>query len=125
MAIGSSVVSSIAVVGSTVDTLEKAKSGLFIAEQELGDVDLPLTLNLRCSKTLGLFRRFGGTYKFNPSALDTTDALTLGRFSASFNIDAVLGSTITRTELLAKSREFMGALLKATLLEALVDGSLE
>jgi len=125
MAIGSSVVSSVPTVGTTVDTLSKASAGLFLATQELGDIDLPLRLELRTSDVTSLYRHFGAMYKFNPSKLDVADTITKGRVSMTLVVDASLGSTITRTELLAKVRQFFGALLQAGLLEALVDGSLE
>lgn len=125
MAIGSSVVSSVPTVGTTVDTLAKASSGLFLATQELGAIDLPLRLELRASDAASLYKRFGASYKFSPSQLDVASELSHGRFTASFAVDAHIGSTITRTELLAKARQFMGALLQAGLLEALTDGSLE
>jgi len=125
MAIGSTVASSIPTVGTTVDTLNRVASGEFIAVQEMGAIDVPLSLNLRRAGQTGLFRRFGASWKYNPSVLDVNGSQTNGRISVSLNVDSNLGTTITRTELLAKTREFLGALLQAGLLEALVDGSLE
>jgi hypothetical protein len=125
MAIGTTIVSSIPTVGTTVDTLEKVSSGEYQNSQEMGTVDVPLVMKLRRSTPGGLFKRFGASYKFNPMILDVSDALTHGRATIALTVDANLGSTITRDELLAKTREFLGALLQAGLLEALVDGSLE
>lgn len=125
MAIGATVVSSIPTVGTTVDTLERVGDGEYQNTQEMGSIDVPLSLKLRRSTVTGLFRRFGASYKFNPCVLDVTDALTKGRITAALTVDANLGTTLTRTEILAKTRQFLGALLQAGLLEALVDGSLE
>lgn len=125
MAIGSTVVDSVPTVGSTVNTLAKVKSGSYSVDIESGTIDVPLRLTLRASDVSSLSRRFGATYKFTPSILDAGDAVTRGRISVSLTVDASLGSTITRTALLAYTRQAMGALLQSGLLEALVDGSLE
>ena len=125
MAIGSSVVDSIPTVGSTVHTLDKLQDGLYAVALETGDVDTPLRLELRPAGLGGMNRRVVATWRFNPAMTDAVGALTKGRVTISFVVDATLGSEITRANLLNHMRWFMGALLKATLLEALVDGSLE
>jgi hypothetical protein len=125
MSIGSTVVDSIPTVGTTVHTLAKLSPGRFAVDVESGTVDIPVRLTLRASPTSGLSRRLGATMQFDPSVLDVSDALTEGRVSVTMNVDAKLGETITRSELLNYIRYFFGALSQANLLEALVDGSLE
>jgi hypothetical protein len=125
MSIGSSVVDSVPTVGSTVHTLAKLQDGLYAVDLETGDVDTPLRLELRPSGLGGIGRKVVATWKFNPAMTDVVGSLTKGRVSCTFSCDASLGSEVTRANLLNHMRWFMGALLKATLLEALVDGSLE
>jgi len=125
MAIGSSIVYSIPAVGTTVATLTKVKTGLYTLDVETGDVDTPIRLELGASGVGGVSRRFTTSWKFNPASTDAPGSQTKGRSTLVLSVDANLGSVVTRTELLNEIRWFMGALLKATVLEALVDGSLE
>lgn len=125
MAAGASIVYSVAAVGSTVATLTKVKAGLYTLDVETGDVDTPIRLELHESGLGSSARRISASWKFNPATTDAPGSATKGRASLSFVADANLGSVVTRTELLNEMRWFMGALLKATLLEGLVDGSNE
>lgn len=125
MSIGTSIVDSIPTVGSTVHTYNKVQEGEFTFGSGSSPIDVPYRLTLRPSDVGSSQRRLGATAKFTPSLNDDPGSLTEGRVTISFNVDATLGATITRTELLNEMRWFMGALLKATLLEALVDGSLQ
>lgn len=125
MAIGSTINYSVPAVGTTVATLNKVKDGLYTLDVELGDVDVPIRLELRPAGVNSLRRRFGASWKFQPNVLDTLDALTKGKVSVSLNIDATLGSTITTTALANHVRWALGALLKSSLLEDLMAGSLE
>ncbi len=123
MAAGSSIVYSIPTVGTTVGTLAQAKAGLYTLDVETGDVDTPIRLEIIASPVSSNARRVTATWKFNPSTTDAPGSATKGRVSLSFVVDAALGSVCTRTDLLNECRWFMGALLKSTLLEGLVDGS--
>jgi len=125
MSIGSSIVDSIPTVGATVHTFDKVQEGEFHESSGSTPIDVPLRLMLRPSDAAGSLRRFGATFKFTPSVNDDPGTITKGRSTISLNVDATLGATITRTELLNEIRWFMGALLKATLLENLCDGSLQ
>jgi len=123
MSLGASIVDSIPTVGSTVHTLDKIKDLAYMKMISVGGVDVPLRLNLRTS-TLGTGKtRFGGTLLFAPSVLDVASAVTLGRVSVSLNVDASLGSNMTPSSVADHVRYLMGAMLKATLIEALRDGS--
>ena len=125
MSIGSSIVDSIPAVGTTVHTYNKVQEGVFLFQSGSSPVDVPYTLTLRPSDVGSSQRRFGATAKYTPNQNDDPGTVTKGRSTISLNVDATLGATLTRTELLNEIRWFMGALLKATLLEALVDGSLQ
>jgi len=125
MALGSSIVDSIAAVGTTVHTLDKIKDAQYVEIIAVGGIDNPLKLDLRVS-ALGTNRqRFGATWKFNPATNDIPSALTLGRVSISLNVDASLGSNVTSAEVANHVRWFFGAMLKATLIETLQSGSVQ
>lgn len=125
MSIGTSIVDSIPTVGTTVHTYNKVQEGIFTYSSGGSPVDYPYVLTLRPSDISTQTRRFGATARVNPSVNDDPGTVSEGRSTISLNVDATLGATLTRTELLNEIRWFMGALLKATLLEALVDGSLQ
>lgn len=123
MAAGASVVYSVPTVGSTVGTLTQIKAGEYTVDVETGDVDTPIRLSLRPAVMGSTTRRLMASWKFNPSTTDAPGSQTKGRTTISFMVDANLGSVVTRADLLNEMRWFMGALLKSTLLEGLVDGS--
>lgn len=125
MAIGTSIVDSVPAVGTTVHTLDKFQAGIYCAEIETGDVDTLIRLELRPSSIGSTTRKIGSSWKFNPASTDAPGSQTKGRVTITLNVDAALGTVVTRAALLNHIRWHMGALLKATLLEALVDGSLE
>jgi len=125
MSLGSSIVDSIAVVGSTVHTLDKTKDAQYVEIIAVGGIDVPLKLDLRTSSIGTNKTRFGATWKFNPSVLDVASAVSLGRISISLNVDASLGSNLTPSAVADHVRWFFGAMLKATLIEALRDGSVQ
>jgi len=123
MSLASSIVDSIPTVGSTVHTFDKLKDLLYVEMISVGGVDVPARLSLRTSSVGGAKVRFGGSLQFNPSVQDVASAVSLGRFSASLNVDASLGSNMTPSSVADFTRYLMGAMLKATLIEALRDGS--
>jgi len=123
MSLGSSIVDSIPTVGSTVHTFDKLKDLSYVEQITVGGIDVPAKLDLRTSSVGAGRCRFGGTLKFNPSVNDVASAVTIGRISVTLNVDATLGSTMTPSAVADYVRYFMGAMLKATLLEALRDGS--
>jgi len=125
MSAGASIVYSVAAVGTTVATLAQAKRGLYTLDVETGDVDTPIRLELHESGLGSTTRRISASWKFNPATTDAPGSATKGRVSISLMVDANLGSVVTRADLLNEIRWFMGAMLKATLLEGLVDGSNE
>lgn len=125
MSIGSSIDYSVAAVGTTVAAFDKSKEGLFVEMIAVSGVDVPLRLELRTSPLGSLSRRFGATLKFTPQVLDVDGVATKGRITASLSVDAYLGSAVTDANVVLYTRYLMGAVLKATLLEALRDGSLQ
>ena len=124
MSIGSTVNYSIPVVGSTVDTLAKAKESLFTDTITVSGTAVPLTLQLRAASLAGIQRRFGAVWKYNPAMLDSAGAVTHGRITVSINVDATLGSEITDTALANQVRYALSTFLASTLIESLRDGSL-
>lgn len=125
MSLGSSIVDSIPVVGSTVHTLDKTKDAQYVEIIAVGGIDNPLKLDLRTSSIGTNKTRFGASWKFNPSVNDVPSAITLGRISISLNVDATLGSNMTPSEVANHVRWFFGAMLKATVIETLRDGSVQ
>jgi hypothetical protein len=125
MALGASIVDSIAVVGSTVHTLAKLADARYAVDVTVGSNDVPLKLDLRTSPTGVGRQRFGATWKFNPGINDVAGVQPLGRISISLNVDASLGSNITTANVANHLRWFMGAMLKATLIEGLQAGSVQ
>jgi len=123
MSLGASIVDSIPTVGSTVHTFDKLKDLNYVELISVGGVDVVAKLDLRTS-SLGAGRtRFGGTLKYNPGILDVASAVTKGRITVSLNVDASLGTELTPSAVADFTRYLMGAMLKATLIEALRDGS--
>jgi hypothetical protein len=125
MSLGSSIVDSIAAVGSTVHTLDKIKDAQYVEIIAVGGIDVPLKLDLRTASLGSNRQRFGASWKFNPATNDVPSSLTLGRISISLNVDASLGSNMTPTEVANHVRWFFGAMLKATLIETLQAGSVQ
>lgn len=123
MSLGASIVDSIPTVGSTVHTFDQLKPLAYVETIAIGGVDVPVKLDLRTSSVGAGKCRFGGTLKYNPSILDVASAVSLGRITVTLNVDASLGSTITPSAVADFTRYLMGAMLKATLIEALRDGS--
>lgn len=125
MAIGTTIDYSIAAVGSTVAAFDKSKEGLFVEQISVSGTDVPMRLELRASPLGSLNRRFGAVMKFTPEVLDVANVATKGRISVSLNVDSYLGSAVTDANIVLYTRWMLGAILKATLLEALRDGSLQ
>lgn len=124
MAIGSTVVASVPVVGSTVLTFDKSKEGLFVEQISVSGNNVPMRLELRASPLSSLNRRFGASVKFSPEVLDVAGTATKGRISVTFNVDARLGSAVDDTNLALYTRYALSTLLASTLIESLRDGSL-
>ena len=125
MAIGSSIPVSVPTVGSTVSTLAKARAGVFQIPVEMGDIDVPMTLELRASQTKGLKRSLGCILRFDPSVLDVPTAVTKGRITVSLTVDATLGSEMTETDVLTHVQYLLSAALDSDVIPNLVSGSLE
>ncbi len=124
MSIGSSINVSIPVVGTTVETLAKARETLFTGAMTIGGTDYPMTLALRpTGNPLLNRRRLGLTFKVNPAETVAPDTSDKGSLSVSLNIDASIGSVITAAELAKQIRYALSAALASTLLENLIDGS--
>jgi len=126
MAIGSSINTSIPVIGTTVDTLAKSRQGLFQGKTTISSVDFPTALSLRpAGSALYNRRRFGVTYQVKPADTDTPVTSDKGSLTVSVNIDAVVGSVISNAELAKQVRYALSAVLASTLVEQLSTGSLE
>lgn len=125
MAIGSTITYSVPAVGTTVGTLAKAAPGEYYLAQETGDVDVPIQVKLRRAQPSSTKRRLGATWRFRPNVLDVGSAISKGSIAVAINVDAELGSTMTRAEVLNHIRYAMSVLLKTDCLETLIDGSVE
>lgn len=125
MSIGSTINYSLPAVGTTVGTLSKAASGEYLLTQETGDVDVPIQVKLRRASVNSTKRRCGVTWRFRPNVLDVGSAITKGSIAVAINVDADLGSTMTRAEVLNHIRYAMSVALKTDCLETLLDGSVE
>jgi len=126
MAIGSSVNVSIPVVGTTVETLSRAREALFNGAMTIGGTDYPMTLALRpVGNPLLNRRRLGLTFKVNPAETNAPTTSDKGSVSVSLNIDASIGSVINAAELAKQIRYALSAALASTLLENLIDGSVQ
>jgi hypothetical protein len=123
MSLGASIVDSIPTVGTTVHTFDKIKDLEYVEYITVGGVDIPAKLSLRTSPVGNNRTRFGATLKYYPSQQDVASAVSLGGVTVSLNCDASLGSTMTPSAVADFVRYLMGAMLKATLIEALRDGS--
>jgi hypothetical protein len=123
MSIGTTIVYSTPVVGTTSGTLSLANTGVYQEVQETGDVDVPIRLTLRASDGVGTRRSFGATWKFDPSSTDAPGSQSKGGLTVSLNVNARLGSVMTSSETCEEIRQFMAAMLKSGLLEDLLAGS--
>lgn len=125
MAIGSTVVTSIPVVGTTVETLDLVKPGMYndMVTETSGDV--PLTFTVRPAKINNLHRRVGASLTYRPSIRDAVGDNNYGGISVTLNADAKLGTEVGRTEALARIRHFLALLLNTNVLETLIDGGNE
>ena len=125
MAIGATINLSIPVTGTTVDSLTKSREGIYVGGYTLSSVDWPNMFVVRPATVLSTRKRFGATYKINPSLNDDPGTASKGSVSVSINIDAVVGSVITSAELANQVRYALSAFLSSTLVETLRDGSVQ
>jgi hypothetical protein len=123
MAIGSTVVDSIPVVGTTVHTFDKLKDLRYVEYVTVGSNQVPVTLTFRTSSVGSRERIFGATLKFDPGLYDAADAVPSGRITVSLNVAASEGDDMTPAAIANYVRYFMGALLQASLVETLRDGA--
>lgn len=122
-AIGSSFNASPATTGSTSYTFSRVGDASFTSSVEEGDIDVDRVVTLRPASTTTLVRRFGAVEKFNPSILDVSGSITKGRISISLNVDAILGSEMSTSDITAEIHNFFGALLDGDVVSNLVNGS--
>jgi len=124
MAIGSTINVSIPVVGTTVETFDKVRDGLYSNAMTIASTDYPATIAIRpTGNILDPRKRTGLTYKVSPSKNDEPIASAKGSLSVSINIDATTGTVITTAELAKQVRFALSAMLASTLVETLVAGS--
>lgn len=125
MAVGNTINYSIPVVGSTVASFARSDGNQFLkTDYAIGGSPYPATFTIRPSSTaVTNKRRFGVTFVTKPSASDNPGSLTLGTVTVSVNIDAVLGSAVTTTNLAAAVRHALAATLHSALIEDLSQGT--
>lgn len=125
MAIGNTVNLSIPVVGTTVDSVAKARDGLYIGDFTVGGETFTSSLTLRPAAAQGARKRFGATYKLWPAVPAGPATASKGSVTVSVNIDSEIGSQLTGGELASQVRYALAAMLSSTLVETLRDGSLQ
>ncbi len=123
MAVGNTIPTSIPAVGTTVDTLTRSSGNTFVADKTTGSKTGQVILSLRGAQAGAAKRRFGATYRYGLTTSDDPGALTNGAISVSINIEAALGTTLTATEHAKHVRYALSAMLKASLVEDLMSGT--
>lgn len=124
MAIGSSINVSVPTVGTTVESLAKARDAFFTGNMTISSNDYPFTLSLRPAGTpTSNRRRFGATYKVSPADSDAPAVSSKGSCTVSVNIDANIGTVITAAELENQVLYALSAMLSTDVIGNLLAGS--
>lgn len=119
MAIANPVLTTALTLGATVSSLAKLADGWY----SNGSSTNPVTLHVKAASPTSARRRVQMTLRRNPSVLETFPTNTAGMISASFQLEAKLGATITEAVVLAFISE-LGSLLGTSALQtALLQGS--
>lgn len=127
MAIGTSIVDSIAVVGSTVHTLAKSSEGTF---QDLtitnsnGDT-IPVVLVVRASKIAGAMRSINMVLRHRPAAFDGILGVSQGQLTVSVQLTGTIGENISAADMRTFGQYMASVLCQASILDALLNGSTE
>jgi hypothetical protein len=127
MSIGSTITCSVPAVGSTTRTLTKLRDGVFAVSETpvAGYPTIPVVATLRPASTSPKGKTFGITLKRDVTAIEDDDNPSLGKATITINIAALLGQTITVTELETLVQEALSILLIDGIFDALVEGSIE
>jgi len=127
MAIGTTIVDSIAVVGTTVHSLEKAGDGL---HQDLtvvnsnGDV-IPVVLTMRASRIAGSMRSINLVLRHRPAAFDGILGASQGQITCSAQITGTIGENISQTDMRTFTQYLASVLCQSSIIDALLAGSTE
>ena len=121
MPIGASVTTNVPTVGTTLLTLTKAKDGAF--SLLVGDVQT--TLNMSSANTEKQRTSASLTLRRNPTLSVAPASNVSGKLSANASLSFTLGTVVTRTAAREFLQEFAGILCQASVIDALVEGSLE
>jgi hypothetical protein len=126
MSLPDPIVTSLPSVGTAVDSLAKAESGVYrLFKTDANGNDVPVELKLRASSVGSNKRAISGTLRYNPGMHDANFAANQGRVSASFAVTGQLGDAIDSAEIV-NFGHYLGSVLAQTLVvTGLVDGSYE
>ena len=125
MAVGNTINYSIPVVGTTVSNVARINGNTF---QEVGysigggAYPCQVTLRPAGSNSKGN-RRFGVTFIVRPNSQDDPGVITKGAVTVSVNIDTVLGSVVTTTNMASAVRHSLSVMLHSNLIEDLCNGA--
>ncbi len=120
MAIANPILTTALTLGATVTSLSKLKDG----EYSNASSTNPITLTIKAASSNSKSKRITITFKRNPGVLEAYPTSAAGRISASFQLDATLGATITEAVAVAFIAELGSLLGTSTLTTALMQGSL-
>ncbi len=123
LTIGSTINTSIPTVGTTVDTLNRVDTRVFMGTYTGVSGGYPVKLDLRTASVLGNTKNFGLTMRVTPSQNDDPGSLSKGNATCAINVSGVVGSVITPGELAEFVRYALSVALKSNLIEDLMSGN--
>lgn len=128
MAIGSTVLMSVPTVGSTVHTVTKVKSGVYVLNLTpvAGQPQVPLVVSFFPVNVGAKNRTIRVNVKYDVSQIESagTNAF-LGKFSASVTVSFRIGTVITEALALQLVQEVGSICAQSAIVSALKDGSVD
>ena len=127
MSIGNSLLLSVPVLGTTTKTLTKLTDGYFSVSLTpiSGYPSIPFIVKLRPSAPSAVQKGLGCTLQYNPSAISDELHPSLGKVGVTINATSTLGIVVTDTVLKSAIKETCSVLCTDSVLDALVQGSME
>lgn len=122
MAVGNTINYSIPTVGTTVGSIARSSGNQFSGTYAGFSGSYPVAMTLRPANSMALTKRYGLSSVIRPSDYDDPGSFSKGRASVSFNVDAIIGSSVTAGELAEFARYVLSMQLHSSLLEDLANG---
>lgn len=119
MAIANPILTTALTLGATVTSLAKLRDGQY----SNGSSTNPITLTIKAASPVGARKRVSITFRRNAGPLESFPTTAAGHVSASFQLEASLGATITEAAVIAFISELGSLLGTSTLTTALMQGS--